>query len=370
MSGPHTAGELIGDRYEIRSDVGEGGMQFVYAAHDRLIDRMVALKTPKNKSATKRFKRSAIVAAKVNHPNVAKTLDYVREGENRYLIEELIEGQDLQEALLRRLSCLDPWSAAKVFHYLAKGVAAAHHAGVIHRDLKPTNVMVIGGYSLSEIKITDFGIAKMAGEELIEAAEGGSSTMTTSQTAVGALFYMAPEAIETPREVGPPADVWSVGAMMFHLLSGAPPFGTGLAAVGKILEASPPPMPPFLTSNPQFSPLAKELMDIAHQCLRKDPADRLTADEIVTRCGSLCYSLDTRSEGVVKRIDYGAYGFIESDGPDVFFHTSSVYGPRNVKVGDQVIFASYDGGGARRAHPVVVVDNCRPPPTNTSHKHY
>ena len=135
MSGPHKPGDLIGDRYEIRADVGEGGMQFVYAAYDRLIGRMVALKTPKNKSATKRFKRSAIVAAKVNHPNIAKTLDYVRAGEDRYLIEELIEGQDLQDALLRRSGCLDPFSAAKVFHYLVRGVAAAHHAGVVHRDL-------------------------------------------------------------------------------------------------------------------------------------------------------------------------------------------------------------------------------------------
>ena len=132
MSGPHRPGDVIGDRYEIQADVGEGGMQFVYAAYDRLIGRMVALKTPKNSSATKRFKRSAIVAAKVNHPNIAKTLDYVRgEGESRYLIEELIEGQDLQDALLRRSGCLDPFSAAKVFHYLAKGVAAAHHAGVV-----------------------------------------------------------------------------------------------------------------------------------------------------------------------------------------------------------------------------------------------
>lgn len=360
MSGPHSPGDVIDGRYEIRADVGEGGMQFVYAAHDRLIGRMVALKTPKNRSATKRFKRSAIVAAKVNHPNVAKTLDYVRDGTDRYLIEELIEGKDLQEALLRRSGCLDPFSAAKVFHYLAKGVAAAHHAGVVHRDLKPTNVMVVGGYSLSEIKITDFGIAKMAGDELIEAAEGGTSTMTTSQTAVGALPYMAPEAIETPREVGPPADVWSVGAMMFHLLSGAPPFGTGLAAVRKILEGTPPPTLAFLTANPQFAPLAKELMDVVLQCLQKDPADRPTADEIVTRCGMLCYSLDARSEGVIRRIDYGAYGFIESDGPDVFFHTSSVYGPKPVQVGSSVIFASYDGGGARRAHPVVVVDA---PPT-------
>ncbi|MCP5236685.1 MAG: protein kinase [Zoogloeaceae bacterium] len=356
MSGPHGAGDVIDGRYEIRSDVGEGGMQFVYAAHDKLIGRMVALKTPKNKSATKRFKRSAIVAAKVNHPNVAKTLDYVRDGTNRYLIEELIEGSDLQDALLHRSGCLDPYSAAKVFHHLAKGVAAAHHAGVVHRDLKPTNVMVVGGYSLNEIKITDFGIAKMANEELIEAAEGGTSTMTTSQTAVGALPYMAPEAIETPRAVGSAADVWSVGAMMFHLLSGAPPFGTGLAAVRRILDGTPPPTPAFLTANPQFASLAKELMDVALQCLQKNPDDRPMADEIVTLCGMLCYSIEPRAEGVIRRIDYGAYGFIETEGPDVFFHTSSVYGPRLVQVGANVIFASYDGGGARRAHPVVVVD--------------
>jgi serine/threonine-protein kinase len=357
MSGPHKPGDLIGDRYEIRADVGEGGMQFVYAAFDSLIGRMVALKTPKNKSATKRFRRSAIVAAKVNHPNVAKTLDYVRgTGESRYLIEELIEGQDLQYALLRRSSCLDPFSAAKVFHYLARGVAAAHHAGVVHRDLKPTNVMVVGGYSLNEIKITDFGIAKMADEELAEAAEGGTSTMTTSQTAVGALPYMAPEAIETPRAVGPPADIWSIGAMMYHLLTGAPPFGTGLVAVRKILEAHPPPMPAFLKSNPQFAPLANEIANIVLRCLVRDASSRPTADHIVELCGRLCYSLDHRAEGMVKRIDHGAYGFISCDGPDVFFHTSSVYGPHRAQVGASVIFASYHGGGAHRAHPVVIVD--------------
>lgn len=356
MSGPHKAGDVIDKRYEVKSDIGEGGMQFVYAAHDRLIGRMVALKTPKNKSATKRFKRSAIVAAKVNHPNIAKTLDYVRDGDNRYLIEELIQGQDLQVALLRRAGCLDPYSAAKVFHYLAKGVAAAHHAGVVHRDLKPTNVMVTNGYSLSEIKITDFGIAKMADDELIEAVEGGNSTMTMSQTAVGAIPYMAPEAIETPREVGSPADVWSLGAMMFHLLSGATPFGSGLAAVRKIQEAAPPPTPAFMTSNPQFAPLATELMNLALSCLNKDPAARPTADQIVAQCGRLCYSLEPRSEGVIARIDYGKYGFINTDGPDIFFHISSVYGPKSAQVGSCVIFASYDGGGARRAHPVVVVD--------------
>ena len=89
-------------RYLIERYIDEGGMQFVYAARDKLADRVVALKTPKNKSATKRFRRSAIVAAKVNHPNVAKTLDHIRDGDDRYLIEELIVGADLSQALLRK----------------------------------------------------------------------------------------------------------------------------------------------------------------------------------------------------------------------------------------------------------------------------
>lgn len=356
MSGPLKVGDLIGDRYEIRNYVGEGGMQFVYAASDKTTNRLVALKTPKNKSAIKRFKRSAIVAAKVNHPNVAKTLDYLRNGEDRYLIEELIDGEDLQKALLDRVNFLDPYSAAKVFHHLAKGVAAAHHAGVVHRDLKPTNIMVVGGYSLNEIKVTDFGIAKMAGEELAEAAEGGSATLTASQTAVGALPYMAPEVIETPRTVEAPADIWSVGAMMFHLLTGQPPFGTGLKAVGKIQAAVLPTTPTFLVANPQFAPLATELIQLAFSCLKRDPAQRPTADLLVQRCSQLCYTGSTRYIGFVKRIEYRAYGFIATSGDDVFFHTSSVYGPRPIALGDVVCFAAYDGGGAKRAHPIFVLE--------------
>lgn len=355
MSGPLSVGDLIGDRYLVQGDVGEGGMQFVYAAYDQIADRVVALKTPKNKSAVKRFRRSAIVAAKVNHPNVAKTLDYVRAGDDRYLIEELIVGEDLQKALLHRTSFLDPYSAARVFHHLAKGVAAAHHAGVVHRDLKPTNVMVVGGYSLNELKVTDFGIAKMAGEVLADAAEGGETTMTTSQTAVGALPYMAPEVIDTPREVESPADVWSVGAMMFHLICGEPPYGSGLRAVSKILAAEEPVAPPFLRSNPQFAPLAVEVLELALRCLKRDPALRPTADDLVKRCGQFCYTPGVRYEGVVKAIRHSAWGFIASDEGDVFFHLSSVYGPRKVSVGDHVLFASYDGGGAPRAHPVIAL---------------
>lgn len=352
MSGPLAPGDVIGGRYEIHRYLGEGGMQFVYVAKDQLTDRLVALKTPKNRSATKRFRRSAIVAARVNHPNIAKTLDYLKIGDHRYLIEELIEGEDLKAALLEDAAFLDPYLAAKILHHLAKGVAAAHHAGVVHRDLKPTNIMVVGGYSLTELKVTDFGIAKMAGEELQEAVEGGEASMTTSQTAVGALPYMAPEAIERPGEVGAPADIWSIGAMMYHVLCGRCPFGQGLKAVPQIIAANPPEVPAFLTANPQFAPLAKEVMDIALSCLRKDPAERPTADEVVERCSELCYPSSPRLRGVVNDFRYGAFGFIETPSGDVFFHKECVYGPMP-EVGDEVLFASYDGGGAPRALPVV-----------------
>jgi eukaryotic-like serine/threonine-protein kinase len=353
MSGPLLPGDVVGGRYEIKRYVDAGGMQFVYAAKDNLTDRIVALKTPKNSSATKRFKRSAVVAAKVNHPNVAKTLDYVKEGDARYLIEEFIEGADMDKALLRQTKFLDPYLCGKVFHHLGKGVAAAHHAGVVHRDLKPTNVMVIGGYSLTELKVTDFGIAKMAGEELEEAAAGGTATMTTSQTAVGALPYMAPEAIDTPKEVGAKADVWSLGAMMFHLMCGEAPYGVGLRAVRAILAAEKPATPAFLTSNPQFAPLSMKVMELVFSCLKREPQERPTADELVESCGDLCYTAAPRREGRIKRIDYNKYGFISTGSGDVFFHMESVYGPDRPKVNDLVLFSSFDGDGADRAHPVV-----------------
>lgn len=351
-------GQTVGSRYLVESFIGEGGMQYVYKAHDKLLNRKVALKTPKNNSATKRFRRSAIVAAKVNHHNVAKTLDYVREEENRYLIEELIEGADLQNALMGRTKFLDPYLAACVFNQLARGLAAAHHAGVIHRDLKPTNVMISGGYSLDEIKITDFGIAKMADEELSDAAKGGSSTLTASKTAVGALPYMAPEAIETPDEVSHPADIWSIGAMLYHLLTGEFPFGYGLKAVQKILSNEILPAPSFLTDNPQFRFLASELLSISLSCLKRDPTERPNADDLVKKCELLCYAKAYRHEGIVKKLHYGAYGFITRPmQDDVFFNQSSVYGPKRATEGAKVCFSMYAGGGAWRAHPVMVLDD-------------
>ncbi len=352
MRGPLNKSYIAGGRYEVTGFVGEGGMQFVYKAIDIVLNREVALKTPKNLSAEKRFRRSAIVAAKVNHPHVAKTFDYFETEERPYLVEELVHGADIEKAVLEKMSTVDPYLVAKIFHHLAKGLAASHHVEVVHRDLKPTNVMVSGDFQVDAIKITDFGIAKMARDELVEAAEGGNETITGSQTAVGALPYMAPEAIDTPRDVSYPADIWSIGAMMFEILCGEKPFGSGLRAVHKIIEAEFPKVPKFITKNPQFSPLSEKLIEIIKACLQKDPAARPSADELVERCGTLCYPVSERCEGMVKLIKFNSWGFISKPIRDVFFHFDSVYGERP-KVGDKVLFSMFSGGGAARAHPVI-----------------
>lgn len=355
MSDVLGTGELVDGRYRVEKYLAEGGMQYVYVAFDETTNRKIALKTPKNESAQKRFRRSAVVAARVNHPNVAKTLDYIEYNGRTFLVEELIEGEDLKSALLSRCNFVDPYLAARLFHHLAKGVAAAHHVGVVHRDLKPTNVMITGGYNVESLKVTDFGIAKMAKAEMEEAIEGGEHTLSASATAVGALPYMAPEAIDTPENVGLPSDIWSLGAMMFHLLCGEFPFGSGLRAVPKIIAAELPKVPEFVLDKYQFKPLAKEILEIIYACIQKDPEKRPTADALVEQCDSLCYTVSARMIGRVYDFRYNSWGFINGPQGDVFYHKKSVYGPLPVE-GDEVVFSSYESEQSPRALPILRLD--------------
>ena len=354
----HATGDVIGDRYKVLDFVGEGGMQEVYRAKDRLLDRAVALKCPKNKSAAKRFQRSAVVSAKVNHANVAKTLDYVEETHTSYLIEEFIDGKDLSRVLKEHVPYFDPLLAARVLHHLAKGLAASHHAGVIHRDLKPSNIMSVGGENLIDVKITDFGIAKMAEEEILEAIEGGGSSLTASQTAIGAVPYMAPEMVRSIRDADKPADVWSVGAMIFELMSGKKPFGAGLAAVGKILHGKIPAIPNIVTSNLQFKPSGDELYGLIQKCMKIDPAERPTADELVEHCENLCYPVAPREFGTVTSVNTSSWGFITPDaGKSVFYHIESLYGANRMALNDRVWFGRHLGGGSDRAFPILKINN-------------
>ena len=346
-------GDVAGDRYEIQEFIGEGGMQEVYRAVDQLLGRSVALKAPKNASATKRFQRSAIVSARINHQNVAKTLDYFEAPNRAYLVEELVIGKDLGRVLAEFFSFVDPYLAAMVFHQLARGIAASHHTDVIHRDLKPNNVMVVGGEYFSGVKITDFGIAKMAEEEIDEAVEGGDErSFESSRTALGAIPYMAPEVIEGKAQK--PSDIWSLGAMMYELLSGRKPFGAGYRAIPNIVAAKPPAEPTLIRTRAQFRPLGQTLFELILACLQKNPADRPSAGDVVERCEMLCYSLEPREFGTISVYAHSNYGFVTTSRPkDVFFHRDSFFIEGTPEVGDTLFFARYAGGGNDRGFPFI-----------------
>jgi len=346
---------VLASRYRVEQYLDEGGMQQVFITTDLTFNRRVALKVPKNTSAEKRFQRSASTSARVNHANVAKTLDYFEAGNKGHLIEELIDGKHLGDRLDNHFEYLDPHLAAKLFSDLARGLSASHHAKIIHRDLKPSNILISSDADISVVKITDFGIAKLALEEMVGIDVEDQNSITGSQTVLGAIPYMSPEMIESAKLAKLPADIWAIGAILYRVLTGDFPFGTGLKAVANILEAKVPERPQIFTTKKQFSQLANELWEIMLSCLRKNADDRPTADDLVQSCASLCYSDAQRSEGEVIETRFGSQGTIRGhDGKLIFFHSESVFGAFPA-VGTRVNFSAFPGYPRPRAFPVLPI---------------
>ncbi|SDU42050.1 serine/threonine-protein kinase [Desulfobacula phenolica] len=353
--------EVVNSRYIIEEYIAAGGMQEVYCAFDKTLRKRIALKSPKNKHAEKRFKRSATLSAKVNHPNVAKTLDYLEIGDRAFLIEELISGQSLDKVLKNTMWYFDHYLLAQFGHHVAKGVAAAHHAKVIHRDLKPGNIMMgLNDDKSYFFKITDFGIAKLAEDEFEEAYKDEES-ITGSQTMLGAIPYMAPEMLNGPTNATSSSDIWAVGAMLYKLMTGEYPFGSGLSAVPKIYKAQLPTTPiTSFRNNAQFKSLTSKIWDIIKKCMQKDQALRPTADELSSEFSELCYGVFPRYEGYIKNYGQftGDWGFItEMDSfTDTFFHKESCYGELDPMLENgKVQFSKHQGGGSDRAFPVLPI---------------
>ena len=345
--------QMVGGRYQISDWLGEGGMQEVYLAHDALLGRDVALKTPKDSAAERRFRRSAVVSARINQNNVAKTLDYFEDGDRPFLVEELISGLDLAKIMRVALPYIPPQTAARVLHQLARGVEASHNAGVVHRDMKPSNVMIVGGDRFDEIKVTDFGIAKMAEEELSGWAQGDDKTATSSRTVLGAIPYMAPESITAFKTAGQAGDIWAIGAVVYELLAGVKPFGQGLGAVPAILSGKQPSFPPHIQAQ-QFRTLGQELMNVILSCLATSAASRPTAAALVKMCEALCYTNDVYETGKITSIQNPHFGFLRVDGgSDGFYHRENFYGDSKVALGDRIWFARHKGGGSDRVFPIV-----------------
>ena len=271
------------------------------------------------------------MSARINHPNVAKTFDFLALNGTNYLIEQLIEGSDLKSRMQREFDRLDPHLAAHVIHHVVKGVAASHRVGVFHRDLKPSNIMVSDDPGLTLIKVTDFGIAKMAEAEIGESVAGGDDSISSSATVVGALPYMAPELIQPGMSPGLPADIWALGAMLYYFLVGKPPFGTGLIAVNAIINGALPRLEDAITEGEHFAPLISALSEIIAECMQRDASKRPTADELCERLAKLPYSTALRKLGVINSYGSGtgSWGFISGDdGSDCFFSFEQLLRPK------------------------------------------
>lgn len=202
----------IVDRYELESVIGRGGMGEVWRATDEVLTRPVAVKLLKQGATDplsgERFHREAQAAAVINSPHVVGVHDFGPYDESFYLVMELVVGSSLA-GVLRESGPFSPAIAARVIAQAAEGLAAAHHQGVVHRDIKPSNLLMTTDGS---IKVADFGIACFLGDK----AEEGDGILGTS-------YYVAPERARA-EPVGPAADIYSLGCVLYQLLTGDPPF--------------------------------------------------------------------------------------------------------------------------------------------------
>jgi serine/threonine-protein kinase len=228
---------VLAGRYELRRELGAGGMGAVYRAHDRELGEDIALKVLKralarDAAAVDRFRREVKLARRVTHPNVARTYDLGRDGDLCFLTMELVEGEALT-ALVRGAERPPLAESLRIAEHVARGLSAAHAAGVVHRDLKPENVIRGPGTS-GRVVITDFGIARQA--------ESSAENLTGSQI-IGTPSYMAPEQL-TADTIDGRTDVYALGTLLFEMLTGALPFrrdSLSASIAARVMEDPPDP---------------------------------------------------------------------------------------------------------------------------------
>ncbi len=362
---------LLLGRYQILSFIAEGGMQEVFLCWDQTLNRHVALKTPKRGAKDKRFRRGAEMGARINHPNVAATFDYYEDDSITFMVEEFVDGSNLQKRLDDEFFFMDPSLAAHVIHQIAKGLFEAHRVGICHRDIKPSNIIVAPDHNFSRIALTDFGIAKMAEAEIaaeIALFDKDNSTLTSSQTLLGAVPYMAPECWRNWKDAGKAIDVWALGCIAFQLLSGNLPFGSGRNAIFKVVQAESLgkvelSKPTWFGQHANTKILEQELWDLIMRCLQIDPALRPSAQQVMGFCDALCYANAPREIGHINSFGaryadggYGRFGRItDARGNSLHFHLKDFFGEVAPASGQKVSFCMYPGIPDPRCSPILLI---------------
>ena len=268
---------LLADRYELRDELGRGGMARVVAGHDTLLDRPVAVKlllADHDPTARARFLQEGRTAARVRHPAAVAVYDTGEEDGRPYLVMEYIEGVTLSDRL-RRDGQLSIAEATRITAGVLEGLHAAHQAGMVHRDIKPANVFLpdAGG-----VKLGDFGIAK--------ALDDTSEGLTATGAVMGTPTYLAPELVEG-REASPASDLYGVGCLLYTQLAGRPPFHEG-GPVAVAYAHRHQPVPPITGKRPDTPP---ELQEVLARSLSKEPEGRYL-DAVTMRAALLGEPID------------------------------------------------------------------------------
>jgi serine/threonine-protein kinase len=257
-----SVGTLLGGRYRVQSTLGAGGMAVVYRAEDAILGRTVALKTLHPRYAEVpsfrlRFRQEARAMACLDHENIVKVYDISQEGEAPFIVAECVAGRDIGTLLTSRHrgGHLNERFVRRMAAQLLRALAYAHRRGVIHRDIKPSNILVTAG---GTVKVADFGIARIVEEE--QDGEQGEI--------VGSARYMSPEQL-MGKEVTPRSDVYSVGVLLYHCLTGRPPFSGDVRSLARqhFHEVPTPPR----ESNGEIS---AHMEAVILKALAKNPDDR------------------------------------------------------------------------------------------------
>ncbi|HWI04501.1 MAG TPA: protein kinase, partial [Acidimicrobiales bacterium] len=260
---------VLGERYRLVRHLARGGMAEVYVAEDKLLNRTVAVKVlfpelAHDEAFVERFRREARAAASLNHHNIVSVYDFGEDEGSWFIVMEYVEGPNLRE-IIRSDGQMDPAQAAELGAEVAAALAAAHAQGIIHRDVKPANVLIAD--DTGTVKVADFGIARAAG-----ARQG----LTMPGTVLGTATYLSPEQAQGA-EVDFRTDVYSLGMVLYEMLAGKPPF-TGDSPVAVAYQQLNQTAPPPSTHNPDVPPA---LDAIVMKAMSKNPDERQgTAEEI------------------------------------------------------------------------------------------